>query len=379
MKSVPQKEPVVWLFIWLGLIGGAIFNVEPIYLSLASEKYALNDKQLGYLASSELMGMAICSLSSVYWISRFNIKKLMLIGLFFMSAGNLISFSIVTSSDLYIVRFLTGLLGSGLVYVIAVSNMGKGNGATNNFAFFIFIKMIFTTIVLTFFPILGEHVNFSHILSLFLILSVSGLFLTVLLNTATYTVDTYSEEEIFDKESVPTFFLAGFSIFLLLIGLGAIWAYAERIASNIGLSLSETGSVLGISMVFQAFGALLPTIKKVRSYISAMSYSLLGQILGILLLYTADNAQEYLFGISIWGASLNISIVYLLAYVSLFSFSAKLLAFVPALQLFAVSTGSGVSTFFVTDHDYTSIFIISIVSLVFFYVAFMHLLKGRNA
>lgn len=87
-------------------------------VGMVSESLSLSAVQQGQFASSDLVGSAIASISSFFWIRKFDWKKVALIGLTLIIAGNLLSIFQNDFTSLLIIRFMTGL-GEGLAIALA--------------------------------------------------------------------------------------------------------------------------------------------------------------------------------------------------------------------------------------------------------------------
>ena len=77
-KSVsPElKKRVLLVACLISAAGALLVNIMPIFLGSAAEHMTLNDQQIGVVGSAFLAGFALVSISSPFWISRLDWKRL---------------------------------------------------------------------------------------------------------------------------------------------------------------------------------------------------------------------------------------------------------------------------------------------------------------
>ena len=101
--------------ITLALIGLAALGVQPVLVSMLIEVAHFSDSGAGYIASAEVFGIAATNAATTLAGHRWNWRKLCVVGLLLMIAGNLASiFSGADAGSLMLSRFASGL-GSGLL------------------------------------------------------------------------------------------------------------------------------------------------------------------------------------------------------------------------------------------------------------------------
>lgn len=357
--------------IWLAIIGTAIFNLGPLFLAAASEKYQLSNQQIGFLASSELVGIALTSISTPLWLHRQNLRKLVYLGLLLIVFGNLLSILTTTLNELIFVRFGIGLFGSGVVFVIAIVILGNRNNATKNFGLLVFSQMIFIGITFSLWPLISLHLSLMHILLFLSILGATGLLIVryILLGLTPINRKRFHYKTLNFRDLLA---LAG--IFLFAVNLGSIWGYSERIGISSGLATQEISKMLSASMIPQAFGAAIPAILGNRlGYLIPLIFALLGLILGLLILIEAENASQFLLGISLWGSFLNLGIAYKLGLISTLPHKNHVLAMVPGIQSIAIAFSPSFCALFILNNNLEPVINIAIISAFFSSILFMML------
>ncbi|MFV1998423.1 MAG: hypothetical protein ACC641_10480 [Acidiferrobacterales bacterium] len=371
MNETDNSHKALWSAIWLGIVGSAIFNLEPLFLAAATEQFQLSNKQIGFLASSELAGIALASVTTPLWLPRFDKRHLAYIGLLLIASGNLVSIGCDSFDELLRTRFLTGVFGSGVVYVIAIVTLGNKGGSVKNFGLLIFSQMLFSGITLSLLPSVTLHFSLMHIL----------LFLSFLGATALLVVQFIPARSKEEAANIPPKitlngygFLALTGMFLIAFNLGSIWSYAERIGVSSGLDIQEIGALLGLSMLPQAIGAIIPSLLGRRiGYTIPLVVALSGQIIGLFILAKAENASGYFWGISLWGSCLNLGIAYKLGLISELPNKNRLLALVPGVQAVAIASSSSFCALFILNNDFSPVIFIAAISVVLSFILFIFL------
>lgn len=361
MHGNSSSLKTLWSAIGLGITGSSIFNLTPLFLAAADRQFQLNANSAGLLAGSELAGIAFISATTPFWLHRFDHDKLACIALLLMASGNCLSLFCHSYDQLLLSRFFIGLFGSGIVYIIAIVVLGNTGNAVKNFALLVLLQMLVSGIVLSAMPTVFQPLALIHILLFYCILAVAGL-LTVRFVPARHRSTPINIHTIKSLSSLELLLLAG--MFLITFNLGIIWSFSERIGLSSGLSTQEIGTLLGASMLPQAFGAVLPALLGCNlGYIAPLAFALSGQLLGLLILTMAETGNSYFLGISLWGSSsFNLGISYQLGLISRLPDNNRVLALVPGIQAIALASGPSLSALFILDDDLSSANIIAAIA-----------------
>lgn len=377
-KHHPLK--VLWSAIWLGIIGSVIFNLVPLFLATATEKYQLSNQQIGFLVGSEIGGMALASITTPFWLPRFNTSNSLYFGLLLIASGNLISIFSQNFDGLLIIRFLTGFLGSGVVYVIAIVTLGNRVDAIKCFGLLVLSTMLFSGIILSLLPFIILQLQLLHLLLFLCLLSLTGLLIVrfIPVHQSDQTVSAAITPHITFVSNKDLLALSG--IFFIFFNLGSIWSFSERIGFSLDLDIQEIGTLLGLSMLPQAVGAIIPVLLGSRSdYMIPLLLALAGQITGLFILSEAENSYGYFWGISLWGCSLNLGIAYKMGLLSMLPNRNYLLALAPAIQFIAIGAGSSFCGLFISGNDCTPVILIAVISVFLSSILFMLLLRMHNS
>jgi predicted MFS family arabinose efflux permease len=128
--------------------GSAILYVLPAYLGELSSQLGINEAQMGSITAAENIGIALASLLSMFWLTRFDRRKVAAVGAVFCVLLNLIAFLSRSFDWLVATRFLTGLLGEGILFSLAFSVLGSTRDPDRSFGIGLTIVVMFGSLVL---------------------------------------------------------------------------------------------------------------------------------------------------------------------------------------------------------------------------------------
>lgn len=340
MKQVIGRERpgiALWPMVLCGVAGAAVFNLAPLYLAASAQRFALDDRQVGWLMSAEIAGIALASLAVLLLRGRLPMHRVAIGGALCLTIGNLAALQVDSFGAFLAMRLAIGFLGDGLVYVAAIVLLGRQADPVRAFATLSFTNMCFTAGMLWLLPLVLRDVDNEHLAWLF-----AGLAVAVLL-ASHRLVHPESRTQVDGVLStvgrgLPLLGLGGFALFGA--NLGAVWSYAERLGANIGLESGQAAMLLGISILFQALGSLLAALTS-RRIAPRFSLSLVvaTQCLAAVMLAQAGDARLYLVAFALWGASWNFGAAHLLGMLSRLSGGQRVLSLAPGTEALGVSLG----------------------------------------
>ena len=371
MISIQQTRFQLATAILFAVIGSAFFNLQPLFLAAAQSLFVLTDSQVGWLAATELSGIALASLLLTIFTGDFNYRIVSSAGLFAIVLGNTATLFADNFSQLLIVRFATGLMGDGMVYISAILLLGRSSSPTRMFGLMVFINMAVTAINLQFLPKLFPNDIWQGLLLFLIIIAVTGLLFVFFLPGKRH--NTLANPVISGLDRQATLLLLAVCAFA--INLGVVWSYAERIGSHAGLSLDEIATYLSYSLPLQATGALLAVIFGMRfGSAKPMVLVVVLQLIAVGMLIKASPDNDWLFfgGISAWGFSWNLGIAYLLGQAAVMRSGLQILILVPCAEAIGVSTGPAIAAALVNGSHYLPVHVTAvaaaIVSAVFYFL-----------
>ncbi len=360
--SPPRGRLLIATAILLAVTGSAFFNLQPLFFAAAQPLFNLTDSQIGWLAASELAGIALASLFLTLVADNYNFRVISSGGLVFMIAGNIATLLADNFIGLALIRFVTGFLGDGVVYISAILLLGRSASPTRLFGFMVFINMMVTATGLKLLPAL-----FPDNLWPGLLFTLAGIAAIALLFTTALPGKIRSASP--GAESIR---LSKLAIYLLLaicafaINLGVIWSYAERLGTAAGLGLDEVSSYLSYSLPLQAIGALVAALLGSRLGIATPAMLVvLCQTTAIISLIGSSPGNEWRFfaGISLWGFSWNFGIAYLLGQAARIKSGHRLLILVPCVEAIGVAAGPAIAATMLSGDSYLAVHVTAISAI----------------
>jgi predicted MFS family arabinose efflux permease len=254
-------------------------TLVPLLVGAAAKDLGFSDSQVGFLAAADLIGLAVASVSAVFWIHKVTWRTAAMVSIAVIVAGNILS-TLTTSFELLcLARFVTEL-GSGGIFSLAMVTLGATRSPDRFFAIGIGMTIALSVAIFLWLPAI---IDASGIRIVFL---VHGLVALVVLPSMLWlrtgrTRDEHATPTGATTSYIPLFIcFAGFACFT--ITEGGVWSYVERIGDAAGFSSEYVGQVLAMTQVV--------------SFISAMAASALSTRFG--------RSLPIFFGIAIFVAGL---------------------------------------------------------------------------
>ena len=259
-----------------------------------------------------------------------------------MIGGNLVSALLTGQVELIIARCITGL-GYGIANatasrLIATCFPVPESAAGKMYA----VAYIVATAIYYFFPPIiadgGSYIFFCGLTVLVLVICPVLVYLPRNTDQIATSAKTASTRALFFRPPVIGFFLIEI---LLMLGLGAIWAFAERFAVNIDLSAERIGLYFALSSGTQFLGACLAAYLGIRfGRTKPLTLSLIPWAIFSIVLATAGSEWAFAVGILGYQFILAFYIPYMLGVGAAFDKGGNVAAAVIGVQIFSFGAGS---------------------------------------
>ena len=363
MRSIQQTRLQLATAIGLAVIGSAFFNLQPLFLGAAQPLFALSDSQIGWLAASELAGIAMASVLLTTVAGNYNYRVVASAGLAAIMLGNAATMFAENFAQLLVARLATGLLGDGVVYITAILLLGSSSAPTRTFGLMVFINMAFTATNMQLLPELFSDNIWQALLVFLMMIAATGLLFVIFLPGKRHITSGNPVINGLDRQATHLLL----AVCAFAINLGVVWSYAERIGSHAGLSLDEIATYLSYSLPLQATGALLASILGMRfGNAKPMMLVVVLQLIAIGMLIKASPDDDWLFfgGISAWGFSWNLGIAYLLGQAAVMRSGLQILILVPCAEAIGVSTGPAIAAVLVNGSHYLPVYATAVAAAI---------------
>ncbi|MFQ5634577.1 MAG: hypothetical protein ACE5G3_04505, partial [Gammaproteobacteria bacterium] len=239
----------------VSIVGVFGLMTQPMVVGVYSDVLGFSLEQGGLIIVAEVAGGALASVLAMFWINRVSWRVALVFALACVIVGNLIT---TTQSDPNVItalRFAVGFLGQGTAFAIGISIVGNTNDPDRNFGFVIAAQVAFGVITLfTLRPLVEQYQSIGGMYLPLAVLAAATLLLVRLVPTGSAHRETGAGERPDGSVALPLTALAAMLIWCC--GLGAMWAFVERIGVEGGLDSILALRALGISTMVAIGGAL---------------------------------------------------------------------------------------------------------------------------
>ncbi len=289
----------------MGNAGLFLIYILPQMLSMVTAQYQLTAVQSGLFGSSDLIGSALISVSSIYWIRKISLRRYGLIGLCIILIGNLLCTLVDDFSTLLLLRVFCGI-GEGLVIALTLIMIHDSKNLEKNFAIYLMVTLVVGAIMVLLNPYLIG--NFG---SDFIFLSQGGMALLALPFCFTWIPDyaLVESDVTFTSDGLNFKAIRGlFAIMLMFVGYGGLWAFSEQIGIARGFDQEFISLVLSGALGIALIGLALPIIFNDQKHaVLFITLGMLGLLGYALLISFGQNQTDYL--VAIWLGSLAVNMV----------------------------------------------------------------------
>lgn len=216
----------------LAVIGPSMFILQPIYVQGLVEYLHLSEEQAGFIAATEMFGLASMAILANFITQRFNWRMLSLLFVLIASLGNLFSGFVTAYEELSVLRFITGI-GSGGLISITFTMMGLTKRADRNMGYIIAGVLIFGALGLLLMPLAFHYVGVQGVLVFLALFCASGLFFIKYLPCSS---QYHQEINNIKKFDISTKVIALTAVLIYSIAIGIVWVYMFLVGIESGIN-----------------------------------------------------------------------------------------------------------------------------------------------
>ncbi|WP_261841835.1 MFS transporter [Aliamphritea ceti] len=226
--------PSVFANVYLCTLPALVIIFLPMLVGGMVEHLGMTDQQAGFVATSDMLGYTIGTLSSFFFIHKVNWRKLSLACIALMVAANALSGNISDYDTLLAVRFVSGL-GGGVLTAVTFAVIGQMRDPDSAYGWWLVFQAGFGLVGFQYFWDISVNGGFLVLTGLLLL---GGLLFSFIPEQALSQNRNISKVDpaVFKKAASGVV-----AIFLVYIGLMAIYTYLERIGNQAGLSPEDIG------------------------------------------------------------------------------------------------------------------------------------------
>ena len=342
-KDNKTDRPVsIAVIVLLGAVAVAAFNVQPMYLGALADHLGFTAEQLGLIAGLEIAGSAMAGIAATFWVRRYDWRLVALVALSALVIGNVASAYITDFEALVAIRFVTGFLGVGTNYALAIAALSDTHHTERNYSIAVAVQV---SIAIIGFTVLPSIIAESGTQAVFLPLAAIALALIPFLR---FLPNGGSPEEAAEAHHVP---VPSFAIWLVLgcqavwyLGIGGVWAFVERIGVDAGIDAGAIGNALALGMAVGLLGAFVAAAVADRfGRVAPFAVAMLGQVAAVWFLADLQEASGLIIAICLYNGTWNFALPYIFAMAALADSRGQLVVLMSTAQAVGLTFGASVA------------------------------------
>ena len=355
--------------IYLGVIGAAVFIVQPGFVQGMVASFRFSEQQAGFIASAEVWGIAATAVLLAFFAPRFNWIKFLNVSLLLFVGGNLVS---LTTNDLTffgLFRFFVGLGAGGLIS-LTFTVMGLTKFPDRNLGYLIIGVLIYSAFSLWVMPKALATIGLKGIIVFFAVFGASGWFC---LRYMPHSGEDHHPAEADSVDiSIGLRVTAVLAMFIYFLAIGGTWAYLFLIGLNAGINEQEVANGLFLSQLCGIGGAFIVVVAAHRlGRTLLLAVGVLGGGMILFVLFGQFSALIYAVAVCVYCFAWNMSHPLLLASMASFERKGRVVHYAIAVQMLGLAIGPAGAASLLLEGDYSQVIWAGII---LFIVAYLLLL-----
>lgn len=348
-----NAKKTLFAAIYLGIIGPAVFIVQPGFVQGLVEYYGFSEQQAGYVASAEMWGIAITTLVLTVMASRVNWRHLLTCAVLLAAAGNFLSMATTDAVSFAVLRCIAGI-GSGVLISLSFTTIGLSANPDRNFGFLIMWVLIYGAIGFLLMPLAYSHVGMGGVLLFLGLFNLSALPFIRHLPISEQGHAQVDEHAINLPPVLKSMAVA--TMFVYFIAQGVVWAYLFLIGTSGGGTEQEVSNGLTLSQFLGIAGAFTAAMLGSRlGRISPLTAGVAGSIISLTLLFGQMGALIYAFAVCVFNFAWNLTHPFLLAALASFDRSGRIVVHGVAAQMLGLAIGPALAASVIAKDEYSNV------------------------
>ena len=317
-KLDPNGNFSLCLVSFVGTVGLSALMILPILVGSYVDYLDFGEDTAGWISAANLAGIAVMTLVVSLKTKHWPLEKIAGYGLAVMIVFDILTLYFHSLHAFTVIRFFSGM-GGGAAQAAVAAAIARLAHSDKGFGIYIGFQFLLPAIGLFGFPAVLPDIGFNGMIQVLIALEiVSLLMVPALMN---YPLPRRSRDAEADSDVFEIGLILQKPAMLSIAGLcvygaanAAIWAYAERMGINAGLSNEGTGNVLAAVTAISVLGALLVTwLQNKLGHIRPLAVGIACQIVAMLILIGIDSPVGYTVGIGLYSIAWAFSWPYFLS------------------------------------------------------------------
>lgn len=334
-----DKPSAIIAAVILGFAGTGVAMGLPLLVGSMADSLGFSEKELGWLASSDMGGLLIGSVLTSLLVAKTNRRTLAASGLLLVILANYFSTQSPELIPLMLSRLCAGI-GAGICYSTCTASLAGSYNSARTFSILLFVLVVMNAFIFYIFPIIDGKWGVNGIFMFYLLEAIPILLVLPLLPRYCAEETDHSgvvseKDTSITQSKIPDILprlclLAVFSFYLLV---GAYWAFIERAGVSADLSSGFISSTLTWGQIFSLSGTVT-ALWLARRYGQSkpLLFALMVMIVTMLILAARVDATTFIFSIFSFSFFWIFIDVFQLGTLSNIDHSGRYAAMVPACQ-----------------------------------------------
>lgn len=353
--------------------GSIVFLLLPILIGALVDDLSFSEEQAGTLASSYFAGYLLICVCAVFLINQFSQASLAFFAYSGFSLG-LICTAFSVSYALLAISLFIGGAGAGLLFGLAVAEIGRSQKSERDFGIMLFTQQLCAALLLFALPqIIAPRWGFQGMML------VLALFFLWAIPTVKWLSDEDGNSSQLQRDTDASRLgpmLWGVAALAVYFGaLSGVWAFVERIASSQQISAENIGLALAFSMLGGIVGALAVAFQGNR--FGWRAPIVLSSVVFVLLLAGFNqpfNVTAFALLSFVFSLFWNYVLGYQLSALTALDEDGRFAVLLPAAQALGAVAGPFFAGMIVMQNSYGQMLLIAAMTMLVATVAFLKLL-----
>jgi len=317
----------------VSIVGVFGLMTQPMVVGIYSDLLGFSLEQGGLIIVAEVAGGALASILAMFWINRISWRIALSFALIVVIVGNIVTTLQTDVNVITALRFAIGFFGQGTAFAIGISIIGNTSDPERNFGFVIASQVAFGVVSLfTLRPLVEQYQTIGGMYVPLAGLAAATLLLVKFIPTGSAHAEMGGGERPAGSLALPLTSLVAMMIWCC--GLGAMWAFIERIGVEGGLDSVVALRALGISSAIAIAGALSASALAAKGVgrFMPVTIALLAQMAMAWMLQGEMNWIEMAIKASIFQIFWNLTGPFFMGAIAASDTSGKISVLIPAAQ-----------------------------------------------
>ena len=312
---INRSHLILIVSLGIGMSVGAFgIWMAPVQIGALMDSLGYSASQSGLLGSIEIFAMSFTAILISPLIAMWPCSRMAIFGSVFAAIFQLLSAIADTFILLTIFRLLTGI-GCGVIFGAVCAAASMTNNPDSDFAWAQAIMNVFFLILFILAPYILLYGQYQGLFISYAIVMLIVIPLLRLITVENASILKMDRVAIVPSKRRYLIILNMLAAILFSMGVGALWGYVERMGvKNVGLSMSEVGALLSVSVLFMLAGSVIAGVVGTR-FGRTIPLATASMVCGISALITAcaNSIYTYAAGLMLYSVAYLFITPYIIA------------------------------------------------------------------